>query len=267
MTITPDMAKYILETHNLHNRPKKPAKISEYATDMHSGSWGLTGDTIKFSDLRLLRDGQNRLLACLKSGDPFTTHIVFGIEDKLFHKMDIGKVRTGSDCLAIVGVKNSTLIAASIRWCLLLENDRVKTRDVYTNESILRAWETIYSKPIDGVFLANSAKWGAASNKAGLCGSAIATALHFMFSRKNQKKADAFFEGFAKALNISKESDPRNRIRQKIAMAKDSSGTRLSEVSYAAWIILAWNAFQAGRSITASGPKWEVSEMFPVIHG
>jgi hypothetical protein len=60
------------------------------------GSFSLTGDTIKFGTDGLLKDGQNRLAAVVRSGVSLSTHTVFGIEPLLFDRMDIGKNRTGA---------------------------------------------------------------------------------------------------------------------------------------------------------------------------
>jgi hypothetical protein len=95
MTVTPTICPMLLE-YNISNRPKKDKKILEYANYTMAGEWMLTGDTIKFSDAGLLRDGQNRLMACIKAGVPFRTHIVFGIDDKAFDRLDQGKNRNGA---------------------------------------------------------------------------------------------------------------------------------------------------------------------------
>src|SRR5260370_32986795 len=98
-TITPPIAEGLLLDYNSGNRPKKPKAIARYAEDMAAQRWSVTGDTIKFS--KRLRDGQNRLAACVRSGVPFRTYIVFGIDDDAFDRMDQGRNRSGSDILAI----------------------------------------------------------------------------------------------------------------------------------------------------------------------
>jgi hypothetical protein len=91
--ITPEMATYLLEKYNIANRPHKPTKIGLYASAMQAGEWRLTGDTLKFSDRGILRDGQNRLLAGAAGGSPFQSHVVFGVPDEFFSAMDQGKNR------------------------------------------------------------------------------------------------------------------------------------------------------------------------------
>ena len=68
---TPEIAEYVLSKLNLHNRPKKPVKIVQYAKDMQDKNWSITGETLKFGTDGLLKDGQNRLAACIRAQTPF----------------------------------------------------------------------------------------------------------------------------------------------------------------------------------------------------
>jgi hypothetical protein len=61
-TITPTIAEALLRDYNFKNRPKKQKAITRYANDMAAQQWSVTGDTIKFSKEKRLRDGQNRLM-------------------------------------------------------------------------------------------------------------------------------------------------------------------------------------------------------------
>ena len=62
---SPKLAEYVLTNLNRDNRPMKPGKIKKYAADISDKGWGVTGDTIKFGSDGLLKDGQNRLSACV----------------------------------------------------------------------------------------------------------------------------------------------------------------------------------------------------------
>jgi hypothetical protein len=115
-TITPMVAQALLRDYNFENRPKKPKAIARYADDMAAQRWSLTGDTIKFSAEKRLRDGQNRLMACVQAGAPFTTYIVFGVDDAAFDRMDQGRSRSGSDVLAIAGYTNTAALSGAVRW-------------------------------------------------------------------------------------------------------------------------------------------------------
>lgn len=265
-TVTPEIAEVIVTELNKENRGKKPSKIAEYAAEMKRGAWYLTGEALKFSNRGLLRDGQNRLSACMSAGVPFTTHVVFGIADRSFMKMDTGKTRTPGDCLHIIGVRNAALVSSAVRWCLLLDSGRVKQRTTYSNEDILAAWESKYSSPCDGVLLDDSKVWGERCKSENLIAASLGMALHFTFARKNKPLANGFFEGFAQGLNISRSSDPRGRIRKKLQEIRMDRSSRPTDMALAAWIILAWNAYAADRAITAKALEWGSNEPFPLIH-
>lgn len=103
--------------------------------------WGITGDTVKFGSDGLLKDGQNRLSACVRSGKPLTTHVVFGIDPKLFARMDIGKNRNGADVFSIAGVPHANHVAAAVRWWLILMSEDPADRGAqFSNEELLKAY-------------------------------------------------------------------------------------------------------------------------------
>jgi hypothetical protein len=119
----------------------KPAKIKKYAADLANGLWGLTGDTIKFGTDGMLKDGQNRLSACLRVGKPMISHVVFGIDPQLFARMDIGKNRTGGDVFAIAGISYAGHVAATVRWLLILTGPDPSDRGAqFSNEDLLKAY-------------------------------------------------------------------------------------------------------------------------------
>jgi hypothetical protein len=92
---SPKLAEHILTKLNLNNRPMKTAKIKKYAEDLAEGLWGLTGDTIKFGTDGLLKDGQNRLSACVRAGRPMASHAVFGIDPGYLHEWTSARIATG----------------------------------------------------------------------------------------------------------------------------------------------------------------------------
>lgn len=122
------LAEYVLTKLNLNNRPMKPAKIKKYASDFASGLW-------------MLKDGQNRLSACVRVGQPMISHVVFGIDPQLFARMDIGKNHTGGDVFAIAGISYAGHVAAAVRWLLILTGPDPSDRGAqFSNEDLLKAY-------------------------------------------------------------------------------------------------------------------------------
>jgi hypothetical protein len=137
LTFTPKLAEYVLTNLNLHNRPRKTAKIVQYSKDMTNHNWLITGETIAFGSDGLLKDGQNRLAACIRANTSFDTHVIFGIDPRAFVVMDTGANRSHSDVLAIMGVKNAKRISATIRLISAWQVGKTNTGALkMTNEEI-----------------------------------------------------------------------------------------------------------------------------------
>jgi hypothetical protein len=141
MEITPNMAHYVINELNKNNRPVKPAHLVRYARDMASNNWGLTGETIKFGLDGLLKDGQNRLMACFKSGHSFKSHVVFGVKPETFYQMDIGATRDGTDMFHIMGVPNSKYVAGALKLIMAWENNYTFSRSAQDNETLKKYYE------------------------------------------------------------------------------------------------------------------------------
>lgn len=152
---TPEIAEYILTHLNVNNRPRKTQKIIEYKRDMQNDNWSLTGETVKFGTDGHLKDGQNRLAACMQAGVPFTTHAIFGIDPNTFHHMDTGKNRGADDVLAIMGVTNARKIAQTIKFLLNWGKGKTNTAGAADNQEIKDAYLNKYSPEL----LQESVSW------------------------------------------------------------------------------------------------------------
>lgn len=150
LTITPEDATNILTRHNTNNRPVKPSAIRDYVTDIATGNWAVTGDTIKFAPNGRLLDGQNRLTACVQADAPMKSHIVFGIDEDHFRRIDVGRPRTPGDILHIAGYKDVNRLASAIRNALILDGtNEGKQRRQFRPETLLKAVQTDYSDLLD----------------------------------------------------------------------------------------------------------------------
>lgn len=98
ITITPEMAKNVLETSNPDNRPISPREVDMLAREMEAGRFKDNGDTFKFDTTGRLLDGQHRLAAIAKSGIPLIDAIiVYGISPDAVDTIDSGRKRSASD--------------------------------------------------------------------------------------------------------------------------------------------------------------------------
>jgi hypothetical protein len=248
--INPVQAQYLLDRYNDGNRAIKPKKINEYKDAMQEQRWRLTGDTLKFSDKGLLRDGQNRLMACAAGGAPFQTHIVFGIPHEFFNAMDQGKNRGGSDMLHIAGVTAYTaIIAAGVRWAQLYENDTVRLRTTLQPPEVLRLFQERFTGIEKFAPIAGSI-YGATGWPAGfLCG----TLYHL--SKIDPALTDSFAKEMMKPHSAGRFG-PLNKLRQALGVkrpsSREGSSVRIHDVVRAALTINTWNLIRAGKRGTAS---------------
>ncbi len=260
---SPKLAEYVLTKLNLKNRPMKPAKIKKYAADLANGLWGLTGDTVKFGTDGMLKDGQNRLSACLRVGKPMISHVVFGIDPQLFARMDIGKNRTGGDVFAIAGISYAGHVAAAVRWLLILTGPDPSDRGAqFSNEDLLKA----YREKFDADQLERSIQSALAVRKT--CHHPVGplAALHYLFSERDEKRADEFFDEWASG-RAKKARSPSRYLQKTLVEVAASSNNRVHENVRNALIIKAWNAFIARRSVSKADMRHAISEPMPKIAG
>lgn len=122
-TITPETATKYLEK-NTRNRPLIQPTVDRYASMMAQGHWLLTHQGVAFSESGALLDGQHRLSAIVKCGQPVTIMVSRGLPDgqqnginiDTMDVIDCGKTRTVGHQLGLShGVKNANLTAAACR--------------------------------------------------------------------------------------------------------------------------------------------------------
>lgn len=118
--ITPQLAEAYLKNNKI-NRPPSRFIIDEYARLMRLGLWfEETGEAIKINSDGVLIDGQQRLMAIIKSGVSLK-FLVAKVPLDAFKYIDTGKKRTARDVFACSGVLNYTNVSAGIKRYLYLK--------------------------------------------------------------------------------------------------------------------------------------------------
>lgn len=115
ITITPALAKSLITSNTIRNRPLNDRAVTRFANDIKNGKWVLNGEAIILSDNSDIIDGQHRLKAVIKANLPIKSLVVRGAELSAFDTIDIGSKRSGSDILGIAGYSHSRLLAAVLR--------------------------------------------------------------------------------------------------------------------------------------------------------
>ena len=256
-TIEPEDAKWIEENFNTTgNRHKKPNKIKTFAEHMTAARWGLTGDTLKFSNAGILADGQNRLAACVRAGSPFRTHVVFGIDQNLFDVMDRGKSRDGGDVLTIAGYQNCNTLAAACRWAELIATGRAKQRDTFEPSDILTMLKSKY--PTLPEFIPYAM---AIHRNVGSPGGLTAAVLYLASVKRPKDWAE-----FARIWELGgqdKHGGPLKKMLEELTRLGSASQGRIHETVRAALAVIAWNFFVRGTAGTKSAFQWTLDSKFP----
>jgi hypothetical protein len=118
----PSMAEQLLLVTNTDNRPLRQNLTRLLGHELSEDDFEFTGDTIKFSVDGTMLDGQHRLQGCVKVARPLTSHVVFGLDKKIFDVLDQGGKRTPGDILAKEGITDHAMVAAAIGWVLRLRS-------------------------------------------------------------------------------------------------------------------------------------------------
>ena len=103
MNITPKKAAELL-TKNVNNRNIRDDRVSIYSAEMSAGNWKANGIPIIIGDDGVLKDGQHRLTACVKSGKTMNDAVVIYLPKTQTNCYDIGAPRTAKDVAKFMGL-------------------------------------------------------------------------------------------------------------------------------------------------------------------
>lgn len=261
--ITPQEAKRLLET-NTHNRSLKEQAIRRYMNDLKAGRWKVNGEAVKIASDGTLLDGQNRCEASVRTGIPFRTLVVTGLDPDTQSSMDQGVKRTNADALRLEhGWSNATAIAAAARtdhaWREYGAESAFRQGGIYAMSGG-QTLEWVEAHP--GIVEAAET----ASRLYGRCGGLLPAAhlavLTLRFREIDEEDADAFLEAFATGAGLNADS-PILTLRRTLS---DMKGKRTDPRVKAAIVIKAWNKWRKGEPCQRLGwqPGGSRHEAFPI---
>lgn len=242
VTISPALAKDWL-TLNEGNRPPKNPGIAQFARDMTSGAWALTGEAIIFDSAGALRNGQNRLMACIESGASFVCLVVWGVRPDAFQFMDRGNKRTIGDVLHIKGEDNASALAAACGFVWRLEQGRhpaAASGGHGSGITVNEALDVLERHPD----LRDSVTWRPGASVIGLVPT-VAIFLHWWFAQLERGFADVFFDGLIR--NIGLDTGNPILTLQK-SLRPNQRGEKLRSSLAMNYTVKAWNVWGAGKS-------------------
>lgn len=245
--VTPEIAKQLLDK-NLKNRNLKTVYVERYAEDMKSGRWKEdTAEPIKINKHGHILDGQNRLHAVIKSGQPIYFHIVSGLDDSILPFLDSGAARTPGDQFKIHGIKNDVRVSASISLYFRLKNQNAGAinsdkRTGATNKVLLdmyderpKFWQNIVAK---------IAYWY--PRISGLLTPAQIGGFYAFFHDINALDAEDFMEQLCTGMNVKNKTIALLRTK----LMDDKLGTRkMTAATKYSYLVKTWNMFRNGREV------------------
>jgi hypothetical protein len=245
--ITPKVAKFALNATNQNNRPISSLKVSNYSKDMMTKNWSLTGETIKFGNDGLLKDGQHRLEACVRANTPFETHACFGIDPETFQHIDIGKKRDGSDTLAMMGVPNYKRASTIIKMIIAYEagmSDSPKS-------GVSNDWlKSKYLTEIDHDLLQESINIANRVYKTTKWQTGVVGAFFYVACQHGQKEQiTSFFEDMCKGIG-SKPRSPIPFMLENVNRMRMDRAYQLRALQYGVMLSRAYKNYKTGKSST-----------------
>lgn len=239
VTVSPKLAGEWLAA-NKKNRNIAQNTVDLYARDMSAGEWHFTGEPVKFDASGNLIDGQHRLMAVLRSGKTISFLVVRGLNSDAQALMDSGKKRSAADMLQLHGYANTTLLASTARFGVIIESGlRVAGQSVSKSE--IAAYIDANLDLVDAVSHANSAIKYLPFSPTALAYSWL------LLSRVDSMAAAAFFDSLANNATKGK-GDPRNTLLRRMNSAKRTD-ERLRPDDQVQFIVRAWNAYRKGADL------------------
>lgn len=222
--VTPEKATAYLETMG-PNRSISPDVIEKYGRDMIAGRWMLNTQGIGFDVSGKLIDGQHRLEAIIKTGQPIHTIVVRDLHPEAMRTVDDNRKRSLGDDLKIEGRERYTKVSSALLLIVRFERAMAKGVKVSTAQKlpISRIEARAELSRLDAEPSANldvSVKTaGKLRLPTGVPESAGATAHYLAMRHYGQEFVDPVFHALITGENLH-EGDPTLALRQRLLKNK-----------------------------------------------
>lgn len=237
-----------LLAHNTRNRLLHAGAVEAYGRSMVDGEWAFAGDPIRVADDGTLLDGQHRLNAIVKSGQPQWMIIIHGLPLATQAKIDVGRKRDVAQQLAMQGIPNASAVAATARlYMTWMHWIRHRTAVQWTNPQV-----TAFAMDrIDYIHPATHAAQSA-RRELPVSGPAVASAYMRAAEITDVFRANEWFERLATGTDLS-IGDPIHSLRRSLLLDKDNKGAIRGHFQLYK-IVRAWNADAKGEALRSMQP-------------
>lgn len=248
MTITPEMAKQMLEKNIDNNRLVNHGNANYYAKMMEKGEWiHDNGEFIKYDVNGSMFDGQHRLWGIIKCGKPQKMYVVEGCNTKSFLSVDNGKKRNLNDIFKIVGFKDSSQLATMVTSYHNLANEKSTKIGIVdgklTTESAIELVNKYYSYFEDAI--TNGIRIYKKTHH--ILKPSLACSFYLLFKQIDENRCKDFFEQFLTAIL---DKHPASVLRRKLHENSLRKVGRYTTTEIEQFIIIAWNSFMQGKEIS-----------------
>jgi hypothetical protein len=259
--VSPKLAEYILENLNIGNRSKKVEKIKVYANDMVGGNWSLTNATLAFGSDGYLKDGQNRLSACVRAGVPFKTHAIFGIEPESFIHMDVGANRSNMDVFTIMGTPYPSMTGAVIRHIVAFKDCKANTKSVKMTNDELRNY---YNTEINSAMLELSIKLAKITKKNTLIPVPPLAALFYIVSVNGDlEKAKSFLDDLAAGVGTVRS--PVRKLLHTLTEIRVANRNKVMPDVMSILLAITWINYKANKQSTKRDMQIDTASVMPKL--
>ena len=260
--VTPQIAQTWLENYNVDNRRLKKHIVDKYAYALAAGQWIVNGDAIRFDVDNRLIDGQHRLEAVVKSGVSLEQQLVIrNLPVRAFDTIDDGAMRTASDVIQRLGVKNSTRAAAIAKNMIVIDqgyavHNQVQRR-LISKTDIAEFCSENYDALQEAIRLA----------KVGVSGCPLVPVAWgtVLFEARRIYGAETVAEFVDGAVNGGGHpNDPRNTIRKWVIRTRADASGQLNPMIQLAHLTKAFNHWVNGKQLVKY-IDWAANKPFPRV--
>jgi hypothetical protein len=242
VTIKPEAASIFLQL-NVKNRKMKAANFTKLTTDMSSGNFRFTGESITFDQDGRLLNGQHRLTACVHTGVAIEVVIVTGVATIAQSNMDAGSPRSLRDTLELNHEQYPAILAPILVGIQSWERGE-RNQDASGKTTDTTSLEFLAAHP-EVRDIAKEA-YRLSVKIPGLSAKQIGVYI-WVFDKLNVNDRVAFFDKLVTGTNLS-EGDPILVLRN--FLHRDAKSTqKVSKYYRTAVTSKAWNAYRDGSKI------------------
>lgn len=246
--ITPDLARYLLTFNHPNNRRQRERNIQKYARDMRKDNWAFTPQSLIFSNVPTLEDGQNRLVSVTVFGEPVWMMVDFGWPEGIINQIDRGAARVVSDAFKVSDIPNHTVAAAAVTL-FDLHQQTVGTTLSWTARATLSAVEALEVYRADAALWHEAVKMGSRASESNISFSkTVWAAAYYIISheRDERDRTDEFYlefiEGTGEPGSVTRKLEKETSRRK---LGDTITGDRREPIEN---IIRAFNAWDAGKT-------------------